>query len=38
MIPDATLVVVEDAGHFVFEADPQRCVREVVGFLDGAGV
>ena len=38
MIPDATLVVVEDAGHFVFEAEPQRCVREVVGFLDGAGI
>lgn len=38
MIPEATLVVVDDAGHFVFEAEPQRCVREVLGFLDGAGV
>ena len=38
MIPEASLVVVDDAGHFVFEAQPQRCVREVVGFLDDAGV
>ena len=38
MIPGASLVVVDDAGHFVFEAEPQRCVREVLGFLDGAGV
>jgi haloalkane dehalogenase len=38
MIPEAKLVVVEDAGHFVFEAEPQRCNREVLGFLEAAGV
>ena len=37
-IPGARLVFVEDAGHFVFEDQPQRCVDEVIGFLDGAGV
>ena len=25
--------VIEDAAHFVFEDDPDRCVDEVVGFL-----
>jgi haloalkane dehalogenase len=34
-IPDAKLVVVEGAGHFVWEDDPERCEREVVGFLAG---
>jgi haloalkane dehalogenase len=38
MIPGATLVLVDDAGHFVFEAEPQRCVDEVIGFLDGAEI
>jgi len=38
MIPEASLVLVDDAGHFVFEAEPQRCVREVLGFLEDAGV
>ena len=38
MIPGAKLVVVEDAGHFVFEAEPERCNREVLAFLEGAGV
>jgi haloalkane dehalogenase len=33
-IPDAKLVIVEGAGHFVFEDDPDRCGREIVGFLD----
>jgi pimeloyl-ACP methyl ester carboxylesterase len=27
-------VLVEGAGHFVFEDDPERCAREVIGFLD----
>jgi haloalkane dehalogenase len=27
------VVVIEDAGHFVFEDDPERCEREVVAFL-----
>jgi haloalkane dehalogenase len=34
MIPHASLVVIDDAGHFVFEAEPQRCVDEVLAFLD----
>ncbi len=32
-IPGAEMVVVEGAGHFVFADDPQRCAREVAGFL-----
>lgn len=32
-VPGAKVVVIEDAGHFVFEDDPQRCAREVVAFL-----
>jgi haloalkane dehalogenase len=27
------VVVIEDAGHFVFEDDPERCEREVAAFL-----
>jgi haloalkane dehalogenase len=38
MIPGATLVLVDDGGHFVFEAEPKRCVREVIGFLGETGV
>ena len=30
-IPGAALVVVEGAGHFVFDEQPQRCADEVVG-------
>jgi len=37
-IADSKLVLVEDAGHFVFEDDPERCSREVVGFLDENGI
>jgi haloalkane dehalogenase len=37
-IPDSKLVLVEGAGHFVFEDDPERCAREVVAFLDEHGV
>ena len=32
-IPGARLVMVEGAGHFVFDQEPERCVAEVVGFL-----
>jgi haloalkane dehalogenase len=32
-VPGAKVVVIEDAGHFVFEDDPQRCAEEVVAFL-----
>jgi haloalkane dehalogenase len=35
-IPGAKLVVLEDAGHFVFEDAPQRCAEEVVGFLSSS--
>jgi haloalkane dehalogenase len=37
-IPDSKLVLVQEAGHFVFEDDPERCAREVVGFLDENGI
>jgi haloalkane dehalogenase len=36
-IPGSKLVIVEDAGHFVWEDDPERCAREVVEFLREAG-
>jgi haloalkane dehalogenase len=32
-VPGAKVVVIEDAGHFVFEDDPQRCAEEVAAFL-----
>jgi pimeloyl-ACP methyl ester carboxylesterase len=32
-VPGAKVVVIEDAGHFVFEDDPQRCAEAVVAFL-----
>ncbi len=32
-IPDAKLVVLEGAGHFVYADEPSRCAREVAGFL-----
>ncbi len=32
-LPDAELVVVEDAGHFVFEEAPERCAEAVTAFL-----
>jgi haloalkane dehalogenase len=35
-VPGAELVVVEGAGHFVFEDEPERCAREVTGFLGAA--
>jgi haloalkane dehalogenase len=34
-IPDSRLVVVEGAGHFVFDEQPQRSSSEVVDFLVG---
>jgi haloalkane dehalogenase len=37
-LPDTALALVEDAGHFVFEDDPERCATEIVAFLDAAGV
>jgi haloalkane dehalogenase len=32
-IPGSKLVVVEGAGHFVIEDEPERCARELAGFL-----
>ena len=37
-IPGSKLVLVEDTGHFVFDDDPARCARELVGFLDESGI
>jgi haloalkane dehalogenase len=37
-LPQAKLVVVAGAGHFVYADDPERCAREVVDFLAGAGI
>ena len=34
-VPGTNVVVIEDAGHFVFEDDPGRCTTEVIAFLDG---
>jgi len=34
-IPGARLVVVEGAGHFVYDEQPERCAREVRAFLGG---
>jgi len=32
-LPDTELVVVDDAGHFVWEDAPDRCAQAVTGFL-----
>jgi hypothetical protein len=32
------MAIVGDAGHFVFEDDPERCAKEIVAFLDEAGL
>jgi haloalkane dehalogenase len=37
-IPGAKRVIVEGAGHFVFEDEPERCAREVLAFLDESGL
>jgi haloalkane dehalogenase len=33
-LPDSELVVLESAGHFVYEDEPEPCAREVVRFLE----
>lgn len=33
-ISDASLVILEDASHFLYDDDPVRCAREVVAFLE----
>jgi haloalkane dehalogenase len=37
-IPGAELVLLESAGHFFFEDEPQRCAQEVIDFLERARV
>ena len=37
-IPDAKLVVLEGAGHFVYADEPRAAPREVAGFLAESGV
>ena len=37
-IPDAKLVVLKGAGHFVYADEPSRCAREVAGSLAAKGV
>lgn len=32
-IPGAELVMLEGAGHFVIDDEPERCAREIAGFL-----
>jgi pimeloyl-ACP methyl ester carboxylesterase len=32
-LPDTELVVIDGAGHFVWEDDPERCAEAVTGFL-----
>jgi haloalkane dehalogenase len=36
-IPGSRLVAIEGAAHFVFDQEQQRCVDEVVGFLEPGG-
>ena len=36
-IPGSELVVLDDAGHFVFEDAPEECARRVAGFLESVG-
>lgn len=36
-VPGTEVVVIEDAGHFMFEDAPERCARKVVEFLGRAG-
>jgi len=33
-VADTKVAMIEDAGHFVFEDDPERCATEVVAFLE----
>jgi haloalkane dehalogenase len=35
-IPGSRLVAIEGAGHFIFDQEPERCIAEVVAFLEQA--
>lgn len=37
-IPGSELVLLEGVRHFLFEDEPERCAREVLAFLQGAGL
>jgi haloalkane dehalogenase len=37
-IPGAELVLLENARHFLFEDEPERCAKEVIDFLRQAGI
>jgi haloalkane dehalogenase len=37
-IPDAKIVVLKEAGHFVYADEPERCASEIVEFLAASGV
>jgi haloalkane dehalogenase len=37
-IPGSKLVMLEGVRHFLFEDEPERCAREVVDFLEQAGI
>jgi haloalkane dehalogenase len=37
-LPDAKLVVIEDAGHFVYADQPERSAAEVTEFLAATGI
>jgi haloalkane dehalogenase len=37
-IPSAKLVLLEHVRHFLFEDEPERCAREVIDFLQQAGI
>ena len=36
-IPHAKVVMIEDAGHFLWDDQPEACAREVVDFLETVG-
>ena len=33
-IPGSKLVILDDASHFLYDDDPERCAREIVDFLE----
>jgi haloalkane dehalogenase len=37
-IPSSKLVLLDGVGHFLFEDEPERCAREVLDFLERAGI
>jgi haloalkane dehalogenase len=33
-LPDTQLVLIEEAGHFLWEDEPERCAEALTGFLE----